>query len=1355
LQPVFHAFAEAMMVVRCPICSRANPPEAYYCYFDGGALSKGQTGPLQIGTLPFTRKFFFADGHSCGNFNELALACNSHWDEAKGLLSEDFWPNFFRSMGRLDLAEVARLAGLEPNRDFGMAKLLEKLPADPGAVRPPKLAIEEPGFDFGRLTPRSQGAFDLTIFNQGMFLLHGAVSTDCNWIAFGDNEPSSSVTFRTRQSCTIPVRLVSDNLRASARPMTGEIVLRTNGGTATIPVQAVIPITPFPKIDGNGSLAGATSPREIAERAMKMPQEAGLLFAQSAVRDWYESNGWAYPVEFPTGSGKATVQQYFEALGLTKPPVLEVDTDSIEASGAPGEHLGKSIVLSTRESKPVYAQVATDQDWLQVAPIKSSGNRLKIPVRIDVPANPGKTLIGVVVIQGNGRQRFRIPVTLTVTGFGSARVPVPTQIPATSRATMVGEPLLETPPLGEFDVGPPSLEPPALEPAASYPRGNPFRSPFALLALSLVVVVALGLGAAAWMTQPSTPTPEQSVLVAQHQNLVFADTVFLMNVNLAALRDAPRLAGPCRMVEASLSTMLDDLHLETGLRIDSIAVSHRANGAYVIAWSFSKPANLENAISGRFSKIGGGDVVLLQDRFDPEHGWAVDEQGRLLSGPLESIRSALRPGAPGPNFARLSQAAREIPERSPFWLVADLSRGPGAAPPSWLKDLADVTRAAEFNVFARMGDDVALEGRFAFPNPADAVTVPERSKNFEYSKLPAFGPDIQPQEFVVKTTWKYRDKQGQSNTTITANFLTELSIGVKHGFDESNQRIAKATKDVIDNGFASAQKALDEGRHRESIEELQRLSSDFPKSAEIGGRMASANGYVKKIEELRQELARDPGSFDPAKAQKLFDDSQKANRNDTTLVALEQLLSSKTNDFNAKRGTREAQSALDKGDYPAAAKLYQAAAKLRPNDKAIQSRAECSLKLADIKAALVDIAGLDRIDDRAGLWTLAHKSAPLFLPESPAGWPEAALRKMRDDMRARYVDVLQGLRKKHQGAVATQRSEAAVLVSEGKDWDAAIEKLNGAQTELTRIQEVGDLLVKVADSIDNRTQLEKNRAALDATVGEILATRSKKASALASLVVEGADAKFKEARRDPKLIAPALVQLSKTLADLNEFADTKVDPARKIKVTTQSLIEKFELLRAPATLDFSKGAKIPDNWPGAKDGWAVGQNRWIQSKLGKEGASMKSRRTPWPDEFDLELDFAMVTVDGKINNELWKNNSKPDLMFITVADYLGPVAEMKFGTHVEEIGGERSVALTTANGSTKLKLPNDPINLRLRRRANTIAIEINGQTIQSINADRSCDELRIVLNNAPRLLRPGEYEGYPAIFGLSVRPKRK
>src|SRR5207245_1389726 len=84
-----------------------------------------------------------------------------------------------------------------------------------------------------------------------------------------------------------PVKL----LRAHTKTEEAGLVIDCNGRTVTVPVVAELPVKPFP----DGVLAGAKTPRQVAEKAKADPKESASLFERGAVAQWYESNGWISP----------------------------------------------------------------------------------------------------------------------------------------------------------------------------------------------------------------------------------------------------------------------------------------------------------------------------------------------------------------------------------------------------------------------------------------------------------------------------------------------------------------------------------------------------------------------------------------------------------------------------------------------------------------------------------------------------------------------------------------------------------------------------------------------------------------------------------------------------------------------------------------------------------------------------------------------------------------------------------------------------------------------------------------------------------------------------------------------------
>ena len=105
----------------CRDCSRVNPPEAAYCYFDGVQLNGRGDLPPDGSSISFTNwvfpnPFVFPSGEMCRNFPQLARACRKNPQGANDLLSQGFLESFLGSLGRVDLALAAREAARHPDR---------------------------------------------------------------------------------------------------------------------------------------------------------------------------------------------------------------------------------------------------------------------------------------------------------------------------------------------------------------------------------------------------------------------------------------------------------------------------------------------------------------------------------------------------------------------------------------------------------------------------------------------------------------------------------------------------------------------------------------------------------------------------------------------------------------------------------------------------------------------------------------------------------------------------------------------------------------------------------------------------------------------------------------------------------------------------------------------------------------------------------------------------------------------------------------------------------------------------------------------------------------------------------------
>lgn len=438
----------------CSRCQHTNPDHAVFCYFDGAGLA-GHTnlGPMHVGSRPFPHPFTFPDGQSAANFNQLAIRCQQNWDIAKNLLQEGWISQFLGSMGRLDLAKATDEFKTTYDADHALDMLLQKLPAD--SVDPPKLQAEPLVVNLGAIRAGEQRSFDLTIRNQGMRLLHGAVVSTSAWLVVGDGAHPGQKIFQTPDETKVVVKILGDQLRAGLGPWEGNLVIDSNGGTLQAVIRLDMPVIAFP----HGVLQGAKTPREIAARAKKHIKEAALLFENGAVEKWYKDNGWIYPVQGPAGTGIGAVQQFYEALGLVKAPQVTISDSAIHWAAKPGEKISHPFVVRTNENRPVFATAASDQPWLKIGKPQSNGNYVLLPMDVhSVPANPGEVLQAKVRVRANGNQQFVVPVSLKVgQTYGS---PPPRQhTTATKRTTNVGiktaSPRLEEQAVAAIPLGPP------------------------------------------------------------------------------------------------------------------------------------------------------------------------------------------------------------------------------------------------------------------------------------------------------------------------------------------------------------------------------------------------------------------------------------------------------------------------------------------------------------------------------------------------------------------------------------------------------------------------------------------------------------------------------------------------------------------------------------------------------------------------------------------------------------------------------------------------------------------------------------------------------------------------------------
>jgi len=473
----------------CRNCSRLNPPEAHYCYWDGTMLDgNGKVhGPVAIGAQPFHSPFVFPSGRQCRNFDELLLACYEEWQAARALLREGYLESFFGALGRMDLALAAKHAMRAADLDRGLDQLLNKLPCS--NREPPKLFVQPLEVNLGQLSRHSDWRFLLHIENQGMGLLQGTIACDNTaWLMLGEGTGSPRKVFQCLHEFILPVQVHGKALRAGNKPLEGRLTIESNGGEAAVLVRVDVPVLPFP----DGVLAGAISPRQIAEKAKANPKAAAPFFENGAVAAWYASNGWTYPVQGPTASGLGAIQQFFEALGLVKAPVVEINETTVYLHGAPGDRLEHIVQVRAQEKRPVFAYAVTSTPWLQIGRIRLEGRTAYIPIQVgQVPAQPGERLHGKVQVTANGGQRFVVEVALTINGPVFDRGRISAEAPTLTAADVVPEKgtILEALPVAEYVAEETLAATPAVADAEQTGSFRKHLLPLGILALLLFAVV--------------------------------------------------------------------------------------------------------------------------------------------------------------------------------------------------------------------------------------------------------------------------------------------------------------------------------------------------------------------------------------------------------------------------------------------------------------------------------------------------------------------------------------------------------------------------------------------------------------------------------------------------------------------------------------------------------------------------------------------------------------------------------------------------------------------------------------------------------------------------------------------------
>ncbi len=414
-----------MPVSICPRCKQPNPDYAIYCHFDGVVLQAHQHAAVH--RLP--SEFAFPSGRRCKTFDELAQGCQEEWGAARDLLLRGVFAQFFRSCNRADLERAANDARAQTNPDIGLTTFLGALPGT--RTQTPKLDLNPRRILLGKVTVGETKTMPLTITNQGQGMLQGTVtvSEGQDWLSLSDSKPVHEIEVNAPRE---QVAKLTINTRGVAAGQTygARLTVVTNGGVVEVPLRMDLSAQPFAK----APFQGVRTQRELAEKMRGAPKAAVPILESGEVQRWFALNGWTYPISGAPIKGVASVQQFFEGMGVSKPPAVHLSKNEMRFTCKYRETVKGQVTLQTPSKKWVYAQVISDSPWLKIGnPSVSGPQHAAVPFEIDTNLwNLGTLGDGKVSLVANGGQKLTLKVVVEVPGapaIQKPRAPVPAPAP--------------------------------------------------------------------------------------------------------------------------------------------------------------------------------------------------------------------------------------------------------------------------------------------------------------------------------------------------------------------------------------------------------------------------------------------------------------------------------------------------------------------------------------------------------------------------------------------------------------------------------------------------------------------------------------------------------------------------------------------------------------------------------------------------------------------------------------------------------------------------------------------------------------------------------------------------------------
>ncbi len=363
-------------------------------------------GGKAAGSLP--HEFVFSSGRRCRTYDELVQGCHYEWEDARVMLRQGVFEKYMAGIGRMDLMRAAKEARANADPDIGLHAFVQALPV--AQVQGPRLELSPRRLVLGSLIAGESRSVALTVSNGGKGLLQGKLSVSgAGWLLLTDCGADGECALKTAREQQVRLRV--DTRGLAPKTYGAKLTVITNGGVAEVPVKLDVSALPFPR----APFTGAASARALAERMRQHPKQAVPLLENGEIARWFAANGWTYPVEGPTAKGVAAVQQFFEGMGLSKPPVVAPSQAEFHFSCIPPETAGGRILLRTNVKKWVYATAESSRHWLRLSAASVSGaQQAVLGFEVDTSLMDEGLHEGTISGTANAGQPFAVRVVVDV-----------------------------------------------------------------------------------------------------------------------------------------------------------------------------------------------------------------------------------------------------------------------------------------------------------------------------------------------------------------------------------------------------------------------------------------------------------------------------------------------------------------------------------------------------------------------------------------------------------------------------------------------------------------------------------------------------------------------------------------------------------------------------------------------------------------------------------------------------------------------------------------------------------------------------------------------------------------------------